>query len=176
MLKAAAKACRSILNEWRQGWPHSCYQRWLTSIPPKKPRRTTYRISNFQRFFCFSSKTTTFVVSPPCAPVVDSFDLPHRCCPALEFLLGVSFRTKKIQKFRMRTFINMFFWKDSRRLRGAHFLYLNWQMEKCTNWSDLCFSALRNDHDFWIFVPSSGRKANFFGSHIFKQCEEQETF
>ena len=83
-------------------------------------------------FFCFSPKRTTFVVSRSCAPVVDSFDLPHRCCPALEFLLGVSFPTKKREKFRMRTRLFIcFFEKIVEDYEVPHFLYLNWQMEKC---------------------------------------------
>ena len=151
----------------------SCPNFRLSNSNFEAPNKTTRRTTYFQISTVFSAsplkrRPLSFLVRA--GPVVDSFDLPHRCCPALELLLGVSFPTKT------RGSSACFFWKDSRRLRGAHFVYLKWQMEKCTNWSDLCFSTPRNDHDFRIFVPSSGRKANVFGSRIFKQCKEQETF
>lgn len=147
-------------------------QHWSSK---KKATRATYFHTSFFLLLPQNDDTLSFLLRA--GPVVDSFDLPRRCCPALEFLLGVSFPTKKREKFRMRTRLFIcFFEKIVEDYEVPTFCTWSGKWKKCMNWSDICFSAPRNDHDFRIFVPSSGRKANFFGSHIFKQCKEQENF
>lgn len=157
-----SKQIKSIASPNVESWILSKFsvvklQHWSL----QKKNNKNYVFPNFHSVFSASppkGRPLSFLLRA--GPVVDSFDLPHRCCPALEFFLGVSFPTKKRGKVQNAdTFIHMFFWKDSRRLRGAPLFVLEVANGKnAMNWSDIWFSTLRNDHDFRIFVPSSGER------------------